>query len=57
MAKKRVSNSVLHPEAWAFYEEQARNISGTHLKHLGNYRIPVPDMSIKSPLISGTGIL
>ena len=45
MAKERVSNSVLHPEAWAFYEEQVRNISGTHLSHLGNYRIPVPDMS------------
>jgi hypothetical protein len=40
------SNSELHPEAWAFYVEEARNIMGEpDLVQLGNYRIPVPNMS------------
>lgn len=41
-----MSNAVNHPEAWEFYVEQARNITKEpDLNHLGNYRIPVPDMS------------
>ena len=40
-----MSNSKTHPEAWEFYIEQARNIVGTNLNHLGNYRIPKPNMS------------
>lgn len=41
-----MSNSVKHPEAWKFYIEQARNImEEPDLVHMGNYRIPVPDMS------------
>lgn len=43
---KRKSNKELHPEAWKFYIEQARNIKEEpDLVHLGNYRIPVPDGS------------
>lgn len=39
-------NSVLHPEAWEFYVEQARNITGEpELNRFGNYRIPKPNMS------------
>ncbi len=39
-------NSKEHPEAFAFFVEQARNITEVlELKHLGNYRIPVPNMS------------
>jgi hypothetical protein len=48
MAKKeeRISNSIKHPEEWAFWIEQARNITEEPtLVHLGNYRIPRPDMS------------
>jgi hypothetical protein len=38
------SNRFKHPDAWVFYEEQARNIMGEpDLVHLGNYRIPAPD--------------
>ena len=40
------SNRLKYPEAWKFYEEQARNImEEDDLNHLGNYRIPVPDQS------------
>lgn len=36
----------MYPEAWKFYVEHARNISGEpHLNHLGNYRIPEPNQS------------
>ena len=43
---KRQSNKKLHPEAWEFFVEQARNITEEEdLNHLGNYSIPVPDMS------------
>jgi hypothetical protein len=39
-------NSEAHPEAWQFYVEQARNIAQEpELVHLGNYRIPKPNMS------------
>lgn len=41
----KVNNAELHPEAWEFYLEQARNIMDTDLKDLGNYRIPKPNMS------------
>ena len=41
-----MSNSEKYPEAWAFYIEQARNImQEPELVHLGNYRIPKPNMS------------
>jgi hypothetical protein len=41
-----MSNSENYPEAWAFFVEQARNImEEPELVHMGNYRIPVPDMS------------
>jgi len=37
------NNSKEHPEAWAFYIENARNISKeSDLKGLGKYRIPDP---------------
>lgn len=43
---KKIGNSQKYPEAWKFYEEQARNITGERdLLHMGNYRIPVPNMS------------
>ena len=39
-----LSNRVKYPEAWKFFEEQARNImEEPTLVHLGNYRIPNPD--------------
>jgi hypothetical protein len=42
----KVSNRIKHPEAWKFWEEQARNIMGEpDLVHMGNYRIPIPDKS------------
>lgn len=41
----RKSNKKLYSEAWKFYEEHARNISGTYLASIANYRIPMPDMS------------
>lgn len=45
-SNSRKKNSELHPEAWAFYIEQARNITGEpELVSLGNYRIPIPDQS------------
>lgn len=41
-----MTNDIKHPEAWEFFESQARNITTEReLKHLGNYRIPVPDKS------------
>lgn len=41
-------NSEKYPKAWAFFEEQARNITAEQdLVHLGNYRIPCPDASGK----------
>jgi hypothetical protein len=43
---KRKSNRELYPEAWNFFEEQARNImEEPDLIHKGNYRIPKPDRS------------
>ena len=42
---KKTGNDKKHPEAWNFYIKQAKNISETELNYLGNYRIPVPDMS------------
>lgn len=41
-----MNNSIEHPEAWEFFMEQARNImQEPYLIHLGNYRIPRPNMS------------
>ena len=41
-----MSNRLMHPAAWTFYSEQARNITKElDLVHLGNYRIPKPDES------------
>ena len=46
MAKKGISNAIKHPEEWAFYLEQARNImEEPGLCERGNYRIPRPDKS------------
>ena len=39
------SNSKRYPEAWKFFEGQARNMEGTEEEHLGKYRIPVPNFS------------
>jgi hypothetical protein len=40
------SNSQSHAEAWEFYIEQARNImEEPDIVHMGNYRIPIPNMS------------
>ena len=35
-------NSEKHPEAWAFFEEHARNMEGTEFERQGKYRIPYP---------------
>jgi len=44
--EERKSNHELYPECWEFFIEHARNITGEpDICHLGNYRIPVPDMS------------
>lgn len=43
MQKK--SNAQTHPEAWEFFAEHARNMTGTNEEQLGKYRIPIPDMS------------
>ena len=41
-----MSNKKKYPEAWEFYIEQARNImEEPELNHMGNYRIPKPNMS------------
>lgn len=41
-----MSNAIKHPEAWAFYIEQARNIENEPtINSLGKYRIPVPNKS------------
>lgn len=38
------SNADVHPEAWTFYVEQARNMTKEPtLIHLGKYRIPRPN--------------
>jgi hypothetical protein len=53
-----MNNSEQHPEAWDFYEEQARNISDENsINHLGNYRIPNPDMSGKFVYATNVEIL
>ena len=41
-----MKNSERYPEAWAFYVENARNISKEpELKQFGTYRIPEPNES------------
>jgi hypothetical protein len=44
MQEKRKSNSELHPEAWKFFIDQARNIMNEP-ELPANYRIPEPNMS------------
>lgn len=39
------SNKDLYPEAWEFFIEHARNMTGTEFEERGLYRIPVPDLS------------
>lgn len=40
---KRKSNAELFPEAWQFFIDFARNITGEDdIKHLGDYRISDP---------------
>jgi len=44
--EKRIKNSEKHPEAWAFYIAQARNIvDEPTLNKFGKYRIPEPNRS------------
>jgi len=52
------NNKIDHPEAWAFFIEQARNIKKEpELKHLGKYRISEPNRSGKFIYADDTGIL
>jgi len=52
------NNAKEHPEAWRFFIEHARNIKKEkELKHLGLYRIPVPDQSGNFIYANDTGIL
>ena len=44
---KRKGNSIDHPEAWAFFIKQARNIEKEpDINSLGKYRIPEPNQSL-----------
>ena len=52
-----MSNAKKHPDAWKFFVEQARNVEGTDVAHLGNYRIPVPDKSGNFIYAPDSGIL
>lgn len=40
-----MSNRKKHPEAWAFFEEHARNIEGEDVGKIAKYRVPKPDKS------------
>lgn len=43
---KKESNKEKHPEAWAFFVSQSRNMEEEPDElHLGKYRIPRPNMS------------